>query len=213
MTALKVAGVAAGGYGTYEAANNGMHATAAVAAALTAFGLYDLLSQAQGTNVQADSLGDKQFADTQQVLNDATGSGEMSWSAYVHLHQPDDDDYLTLGEANWQWQHGKGAPGTVDADKLDFSGLHVSDFPSGAGGGSTRPFTLPRWEDFVVHGTVTTKLNPNSTVCVGVDKVNFDLEPWYGHFTRNVYALALRGYVGNGTPFDACFRGDVSIPA
>lgn len=63
----------------------------------------------------------------------------------------------------------------------------------------------------MVHGTVTTKLNPNSTVSIGIDKFNFDLKPWYEDFTRNLYTLVLRVYVGNGTPFDVYFRGTVSV--
>ena len=64
---------------------------------------------------------------------------------------------------------------------------------------------------FIVHGTVTTKLNPNGTVSVKMDRFNFDLKPWYGNFTRNVYTLALRVYVGPGTPFNVYFRGTVPI--
>lgn len=97
----------------------------------------------------------------------------------------------------------------MDADTLDFSGLRVGDFPEGPG--STRLFTLPRWRDFIVHGTVTTRLNPNGTVAVKMDTFDFDLKPWYGNFTRNVYTLALRAYVGPGTPFNVYFRGTVPI--
>jgi hypothetical protein len=64
---------------------------------------------------------------------------------------------------------------------------------------------------FNVHGTVTTKLNPNGTVAVKMDTFDFDLKPWYGNFTRNVYTLALRVYVGPGTPFNVYFRGTVPI--
>jgi len=126
------------------------------------------------------------------VFVDEYGAAELTWECDLE-----------------RLRNGKGAPVTVVADTLDLSGLRVSDFPEGPG--STRLFTLPRWRDFIVHGTVTTKLNPNGTVSVKMDRFNFDLKPWYGNFTRNVYTLALRVYVGPGTPFNVYFRGTVPI--
>ena len=166
---------------------------------------------AQGANGAAgDSLGGKQFASNQEgvVLNDA-GGGDGFWSDYVQVRPENGDGYLTLGEAKWQWQRGEGAPVTVDANKLDFSGLRVSDFPQGPG--STQPFALTRWRDFIVHGTVTTELTPNAAVSVRVDTFNFDLKPWSGHVVRNIYTLTLRAYVGPGTPYNVHFRGTAPI--
>ena len=160
-----------------------------------------------GTN----SLAGQQFAEASGgvSLSDAGGKGEMSWSEYMEFRPPDNDGYLTLGEAKWQWQNAKGAPVTVDTNKLDFSGLNVNEFPKGVG--STRPFEFPKWRDFMVHGTVTTELNPNNTVSARIDTFNFDLKPWSGHFLRNVYTLGLRAYMGPGTPFPVHFRGTVPI--
>ena len=119
--------------------------------------------------------------------------------------------YLTLGEAKWQWQNGQGAPVTVDANKLDLSGLRASDFRKGVG--STRLLKLPRWWDFVVHGTVRVRLNPNLTVGIVSNRFNFDMKPWFeGYFIRNLQTLALKTYVGRGHEFMVHFRGTVPIP-
>jgi hypothetical protein len=126
------------------------------------------------------------------VFVDEYGAAELTWECDLE-----------------RLRNGKGAPVTVDADKLDLSALRVSDFPRGPG--SVEPFALPRWRDFIVHGTVSVRLNPNSTVSILPDRFNFDLKPWSTHFTRNVYTVALRVYVGSGTPFPVHFRGAVTI--
>jgi hypothetical protein len=60
-------------------------------------------------------------------------TGTADAAEYARVRPPDHDGYLTLGEAKWQWQHGKGRPVTADAHKLELSGLRVSDFPQGPG--------------------------------------------------------------------------------
>jgi hypothetical protein len=211
-TALSVVGLASGTYGVVEAGRNGMYATAVVGAILLAVAAYSLLTggDPKAGKDSRKGLEGQQFANNQKgvVLNDA-GGGEGFWSDYFEVRPENGDGYLTLGEAKWQWENGKGAPVTVDADKLDLSALRVSDFPRGPG--SVEPFALPRWRDFIVHGTVSVRLNPNSTVSILPDRFNFDLKPWSTHFTRNVYTVALRVYVGSGTPFPVHFRGAVTI--
>jgi hypothetical protein len=157
----------------------------------------------------------------EQVISDETRRGWMaselepagssSWSDYVQVRPENGDGYLTLGEAKWQWQNGKGAPVTVDANQLDFSGLHVSDVPGGPG--STRAFTLTDTQDFLVHGTVTTRLNPGSTVSVLPDRYNFDIKPWSsGTFGRNIETFIARyGVNGPGVPYNIYFRGTAPI--
>jgi hypothetical protein len=142
----------------------------------------------------------------------AQQSQSSSWSDYFQVRPPDGDGYLTLGEAKWQWQNGQGAPVTVDANQLDFSGLRVRDFPGGPG--STQPFTFQNAQDFLVHGTVTTRLNPNSTVSVVKNTYNFDIKPWgLRTLGRNVETLISHHLVhGPGVPFDIRFRGAVPIP-
>jgi hypothetical protein len=142
----------------------------------------------------------------------AQQSQSSSWSDYFQVRPPDSDGYLTLGEAKWQWQNGKGTPITVDANQLDFSGLRVRDFPGGPG--STRPFTFGNAQDFLVHGTVTTQLNPNSTISVRPNTYNFDIKPWgYNTFGRNFETLVSRYLVhGPGVRFDIHFRGTLPIP-
>ncbi|MGD9764353.1 MAG: hypothetical protein AB7V27_11610, partial [Candidatus Binatia bacterium] len=104
--------------------------------------------------------------------------------------------YLTLGEAKWQWQNGQGGPVTVDATTLDFSGLHIGDFPGGPG--STRPYTFQNAQDFLVHGTVTTRLIAGANISVLKDAYNFEIKSWqYGSFGRNFETLVSR-YVVHG---------------
>ncbi|GBD24755.1 hypothetical protein HRbin30_00068 [bacterium HR30] len=136
--------------------------------------------------------------------------GEMSLEEFLRVKPENGDGYLTLGEAKWQWRYGEGQPITVDADKLDLSGLRASNFPRGVG--STTKFTLPRWKDFMVHGTITVKLEPNGVVSITPDKFNFDMKPWKGYWLRNLQTVALRLYVGSGKEFDIFFRGTVPVP-
>ena len=97
----------------------------------------------------------------------------------------------------------------MDANQLDFSGLRASDFSKGVG--STKPFELPNLQDFMVHGTVTTPLNPNNAISVRTDVFNFDLKPWIGNFRRNTLTLGLKAYMGPGTDFPVNFRGTALI--
>ena len=63
--------------------------------AATAWSVYSMSGVgAADTN----STAGQQFAAT---LSDAGGRSEMSWSEYMDVRPPNNDGYLTLGEARW----------------------------------------------------------------------------------------------------------------
>lgn len=130
---------------------------------------------------------------------------------FISVRPPDRDGYLTLGEAKWQWQNGRGTTIYVDLNRLDLSAVSVADFPMGPG--SLIPFrtSMP---DFVVYGTITLQLDPASkSVSARNDTYNFDIKPWSSDtFTRNISTIGGRFYVGPGTPFNIEFRGNVLVP-
>ena len=138
--------------------------------------------------------------------------GKRFGSDYFVVRPENKDGYLTLGEAKWQWQNGGGASLTVDANKLDFSGLHVSNFPQGPG--STQLYTFQNAPDFLVYGTVTARLNPNSTIEVRPDTYNFDIKPgWSFQALGRNFETVVSHYIvhGPGVPFKIFFDGTVPI--
>lgn len=202
------------GVGTIaQGAAEGQYITAGVGAALLALGLVAGFSQGGNgagggrggvTLEEMEALYDAKFTPAQTRQS-------SSWSDYFQVRAPDGDGYLTLGEARWQWQNGQGAPVSVDATTLDFSGLRVSDFPGGPG--STHAFRFQNAQDFLVHGTVTTELHAGSAISVRPDTYNFDIKPWRsGAFGRNFETLVSRYLVhGPGVPYEIRFRGTVPI--
>jgi hypothetical protein len=214
-TALSVVGLASGTYGVVEAGRNGMYATAVVGAVLLAVAAYSLFSggEPKAGKESKKGLAGQQFADSREglVLSDASygDDRDASLREFLKVRPPNDDGYLTLGEAEWQWKYGKGQPVTVDATKLELPEIDPGRFKDGQAA-----VTLPKMRDFVVHGTVTLEpdpANPNFAV-IGSDTFNFDMKyPFLDHFMRNVQTLLLRIYVGPGQPFKIHFEGRIPI--
>lgn len=202
-----------------EAGRNGMYATAVVGAILLAVAAYSLLSggeQSGEPKAGKDSkkgLEGQQFADSREglVLSDASygDDRDVSLREFLKVRPPNDDGYLTLGEAEWQWRYGKGQRVTVDATKLELPQIERGNFRDGR-----LELPLPKLRDFVVHGTVTLKpdpANPNFAV-IRFDTFDFDMKyPFLDHLKRNIQTLLLRMYVGPGQPFDIHFEGRIPI--
>jgi hypothetical protein len=197
-------------YGTYEAVRSGNSVYATLGVVASAFGLYGVANSArsfaQGANGAGGGRGGGTLEEMEQLYDakftPAQARQSSSWIDYFQVRAPDGDGYLTLGEAKWQWQNGQGAPVTVDATTLDFSGLRASDFPGGPG--STHAFRFQNAQDFLVHGTVTTELQAGSTISVRPDTYNFDIKPWRsGAFGRNFETVVSRYLVhGPGVPYE-----------
>ncbi|GIW45613.1 MAG: hypothetical protein KatS3mg077_2895 [Candidatus Binatia bacterium] len=211
---LAVAGLASGAYGAVEAARNGMYASAAVGALLLAAGAYRLLSGSKTSTAKAGSVAGQQFADSREgvVLNDASSSRDdrdSSFLEYLKVRPPNDDGYLTLGEAKWQWKYGGGEPVVVDAQKIEFDPLKAESFHD------RRLLATPRFlRDRAVHGTVTFELSSSGTTArIMPDTFNFDMKPWrsFDLIIRNLQTIGLRLYVGPGREFQIIFRGEVPV--
>lgn len=126
---------------------------------------------------------------------------------YFEVRPPDNDGYLTLGEATWQWRNGQGQPVDVDLGTLDLSAVRASNFP---GPGSKYLFSTAKPWDFLVHGSITLQMNPNGTVSGLTNTYNFDIKHWgVQTFIRNVEAGIGGFYAGQGQQFDIHFRGSV----
>ena len=138
--------------------------------------------------------------------------------------RPDDDRYLTFGEA-WDWyRNGNGQSLHVDLNKLDLSGIKASDFPKGVG--SVKAFNLlgghrSNTNEGLVYGNVELKLINDNTVEVyrrdsyglPIDVYDFDMKDWNSRtFKRNVETFG--GWVvhgGSGTPFIIWMYGQGKI--
>ena len=135
----------------------------------------------------------------------------------------DSNGSLTLGEANYQYRHGAGQPVTVDLNKIDFSGVSAAKAKAKASPGGISYITPSSTNDFLVHGTVGVRVQPNQTITAPQGPYDFDMHKLTGDLSvkgfvdnvktaiRNVETLIGNAVAGFGTPYPINYGGQGKV--
>ncbi|MHB1259757.1 RHS repeat-associated core domain-containing protein, partial [Thiobacillus sp.] len=136
---------------------------------------------------------------------------------------PDGNGSLTLGEANYQYRHGEGQSVTVDLNKIDFSGVSAAGAQAKASPGGISYVTPSSANDFLVHGTVGVRVQPNQTITAPPGPYDFDIHPLTGDLSANgvlqnakIIVRNIETVIGNvaagfGTPFIINYGGQGKV--
>jgi RHS repeat-associated protein len=126
---------------------------------------------------------------------------------------PDDDGYITLPEANWQWKHGQGKPLHARLDKLHLDLISTSDFNPETGKYLVNFLNPADGFDFnegAVFGRIWLRLLSGTDVVADPAYDDYDFD--YDHLSHIPENFIGRQFGGSGTPFRIFIDGLAQLP-